>query len=202
MRNRRSGEVLLVGGALCAVAVLGAGIAIAGLIPGGGPTKSDCYAELSVEGIDNPSERVQANKKVLITDGDVGDNGPCGDFKCNVSVGVCINQNDPNLADCTAPASLDKLKVNKAFNITVPQLLSGSVCGAFVDGEISAKVKRDKNGDVKKAKPGKKKIVINAKAEAGTKPRTDKDMVIIMCLPRTTSCSPSGAFLDNSDFLD
>jgi hypothetical protein len=197
MRNRRSAEVLLLGGALCTLAVLGAGVAIAGLIPGGGPSKSDCYAELSVEGIDNPSDRVQANKKVLITDGEAGDNGPCGDFKCTVSVGVCINQSDPNLADCVAPASLDKLKVNKAFNITVPQLLSGSVCGAFVDGEVSAKVKR-KNGEVKSAKPGKKKIVINAKAAAGTKPRTDKDTVLIMCLPRTVECpsSPSAAFVD------
>jgi hypothetical protein len=180
------------------MAVVGARLAIAGLIPGGGPSKSDCYAELSVEGIDNPSVRVEANKKVLVTDGEAGDNGPCGDFKCNVSLGVCINQNDPNLADCTPPASLDKLKVNKAFNITVPQLLSGSVCGAFVDGEVSAKVKRDKDGNVKKAKPGKKKIVINAKAAAGTKPRTDKDTVLIMCLPRTVECpgSPSAAFVD------
>ena len=197
MRNRRSVEVLLVGGALCVLGVLGTGLAIAGLIPGGGPSKSDCYAELSVEGIDNPSDRVQG-KKVLVTDGEAGDNGPCGDFKCNVSVGVCINQDDPNLPDCTAPASLDKLKVNKAYNISVPQLRSGSVCGAFVDGEVSAKVKRDKNGDVKSAKAGKKKIIINAKAVAGTKPRVDKDMVIIMCLPRTVECpsSPSGAFVD------
>jgi hypothetical protein len=54
------------------------GFASAGLIPGGGPTKSDCYAELSVDGITNPSDRVQKNKTVLVTDGDVGDTGPCG----------------------------------------------------------------------------------------------------------------------------
>jgi len=172
------------------------GLAIAGLIPGGGPAKSDCYVELSVEGVDNPSDRVQKSKQVLITDGESGDNGPCGDFKCTVSVGVCINQVDPNLTACTPPASLDKLTVKGALTITVPQLLSGSVCGAFVDGEVSAKVKRDKDGNVKKAKAGKKKIMVKAKAAAGTKPRTDADTVTIACLPRTVACSPSGAFID------
>ncbi len=196
MRKGRSAKILLVGGALCVLGVLMTGLAIAGLIPGGGPAKSDCYVELSVEGVDNPSDRVQKSKQVLITDGESGDNGPCGDFKCTVSVGVCINQVDPNLTACTPPASLDKLTVKGALTITVPQLLSGSVCGAFVDGEVSAKVKRDKDGNVKKAKAGKKKIMVKAKAAAGTKPRTDADTVTIACLPRTVACSPSGAFID------
>jgi hypothetical protein len=186
----------------CAVAALTAffavvaGLASAGLIPGGGPTKSDCYAELSVDGITNPSDRVQKNKTVLITDGDVGDTGPCGDFKCSVKVGVCINQADPNVPECTAPASLDKLTVKGAFSITVPQLLEGSACGAFVTGDVDAKVKRDKDGNVKKAKAGKMKIKVNAKATKPTKPRTDADTVTIQCLPRTVACSPSGAFVD------
>jgi hypothetical protein len=46
------------------------------------------------------------------------------------------------------------------------------------------KVKRDKAGDVKKAKPGKTKIKVNAKAPKDTKPRTDADTVTIQCLPR------------------
>ena len=59
------------------------------------------------------------------------------------------------------------------------------------------KVKRDKAGDVKKAKPGKTKIKVNAKAPKETKPRTDADTVTIQCLPRTVACaSASGAFLD------
>jgi hypothetical protein len=48
--------------ALAAFFGLVAGLAFAGLIPGGGPTKSDCYPELSVDGITNPSERVQKNR--------------------------------------------------------------------------------------------------------------------------------------------
>lgn len=196
MMNRRTPEACAAA-ALTAFFALVAGLASAGLIPGGGPTKSDCYAELSVDGITNPSERVQKNKMVLITDGDVGDTGPCGDFKCTVKVGVCINQVDPNLPDCTPPASLDKLTVKGALSISKPQLLTGSACGAFVTGDVEAKVKRDKDGNVKKAKAGKIKIKVNAKADKSTKPRTDADTVTIACLPRTVACaSPSGAFLD------
>ena len=140
---------------------------------------------------------MQKNKTVLVTDGDVGDTGPCGDFKCTVRVGVCMNQRDPNLPDCTPPPSLDKLTVKGAVNITVPQLLTGSACGAFVTGDVEVKVKRDKAGDVKKAKPGKTKIKVNAKAPKDTKPRTDADTVTIQCLPRTVACaSASGAFVD------
>ena len=199
MTNRQSAERWLAAGATCALALLVVASAIAGLIPGGGPAKSDCYAELSVVGVENPSSQVKGNKQVLITDGESGDNGPCGDFKCSVRVGVCINQKDPNLSACTPPASLDQLKVKGAFNITVPALLSGSACGAFVTGELQAKVKLNKDGTVKKAKPGKTTIKIMAKAPKGTKPRTDDDTVTIVCLPRTVACppaSPSGAFLD------
>jgi hypothetical protein len=154
MTNHRSpGACAVLASAALLAGVVG--LAQAGLIPGGGPTKSDCYAELSVNGITNPSDRVQKNKTVLITDGDVGDTGPCGDFKCTVEVGVCMNQSDPNLPDCTPPASLDKLTVKGAFTISTPQLLTGSACGAFVTGDVEAKVKRDKEGNVKKAKPGK-----------------------------------------------
>ena len=197
MTKHRSAETWLAGMTACAVGVLVAALAVAGLIPGGdGPTKSDCYAELSVAGIDNPSIRVKANKQVLITDGDVGDNGPCGDLKCTVNVGVCINQRDPNLPDCTPPSSLDQLKVKGAFNITVPALLDGSACGAFVTRDIKAKVKRNKDGTVKSAKPGKAKITIMAKGPKGTKPRTDEDIVTIVCVPRTVACTPSGASVD------
>ena len=193
----RSIEPLVIGGM---VVVLGIVTLFAdangGLIPGGGPTKSDCYVELSVDGITNPSERVQKSKEVLITDGDVGDQGPCGDNKCMVSVGACINQHDPNLPDCTPPASLDKLTVKGAFTVNVPQLLTGSACGAFATVEVDAKVKRDKDGNIKKASAGKAKLHLKAKGPSGTKPRTDNDMVTIACVPRTVSCSPSGAFID------
>jgi hypothetical protein len=194
----RSIEPLVIGGMVVVLGIVALfADANGGLIPGGGPTKSDCYVELSVDGITNPSERVQKSKEVLITDGDVGDQGPCGDNKCMVSVGACINQHDPNLPDCTPPASLDKLTVKGALTVSVPQLLTGSACGAFATVEVDAKVKRDKDGNIKKASAGKAKLKLKAKAVAGTKPRNDNDTVTIACVPRTVACaSPSGAFLD------
>jgi len=180
------------------VVAMGVALSVqAGLIPGGGPTKSDCYVEASVEGITNPSDRVQKSKQVLVTDGDVGDQGPCGDEKCLIRTGLCINQTDPNLPDCTAPTGLDSVKVSKKIKLAVPALLTGSTCGAFVDIEVPAKVKRDKSGNVKSAKAGKLKLTLKAKAVKSTKPRTDEDTVTLVCVPRTVACaSASGAFLD------
>jgi hypothetical protein len=42
----------------------------AGLNPGGGPERSDCYVELEVDGIDDPAVQVKAKRVVLCTDGD------------------------------------------------------------------------------------------------------------------------------------
>jgi hypothetical protein len=174
-----------------------AGSTAPGLVPGGGPTKSDCYVETAVEGITVPSDRVQKSKMVLVTDGESGDQGPCGDEKCIIRTGLCINHTDPNLPDCTPPAGLDKLKVKGKVNVEVPQLLTGSGCGAFVDVEVPTKVKRDKDGNIKKAKAGKVKFMVKAKAPKGTSPRTDTDNLTLFCVPRTVECaSPSGAFLD------
>lgn len=186
-------------GALVAIGgvAVQAGTSGPGLVPGGGPTKSDCYVETAVEGVTVPSDRVQKNKQVGVTDGESGDQGDCGDEKCIIRVGLCINQTDPNLADCTPPSQLDSVKVKGKITINVPALLTGSACGAFVDVEVPAKVKRDKDGNVKSAKAGKVKLNLKAKAPKGTKPRTDEDTVTLLCLPRTVACaSPSGAFVD------
>jgi hypothetical protein len=175
-----------------------AGGSAPGLLPGGGPTKSDCYAETAIEGITVPSDRVQKNRTVLVTDGESGDQGPCGDEKCAVRTGICINQNDPNLPDCTPPAGLDAVSVKGKISIEVPDLLTGSACGGFVDIEVPTKIKRDKDGNIKKAKSGKVKFKVKAKGPKGTTPRNDVDNVTLVCVPRTVECpaSPSGAFLD------
>lgn len=161
----------------------------AGLIPGGGPAKSDCYAELSVLGIQNPSAGVQKNKIVLCTDGEPCDVGPCGDRQCTIRLRLCVNQRDPNLADCMPPTGLDRVMVKAQgkvkLGVMVPQLLEGGQCGAFLDGTIPVKV--TKKG---KLLPGKAKLKIAAKARKGTKPRPDNDAVTIQCLPRTAACPP------------
>src|SRR5690349_17214426 len=58
------------------------GASRADLVPGGGPTKSDCYAGLSVLGAANPGStgnQVKNNKVVECTDGEACDQGACGD---------------------------------------------------------------------------------------------------------------------------
>jgi hypothetical protein len=81
----------------------------AGLIPGGGPVRSDCYVELKVVGIDNPGPDVRSGRVVSCTDGDPCDtDGECGNGSCTFSVAVCINQTDPNLPACHPPTGLQK----------------------------------------------------------------------------------------------
>jgi hypothetical protein len=188
-RVGRGGAALL---ALVVAAALGvAAPSNAGRIPGGGTAKSDCYAELEVTGIENPSQRVQNNKIVLCTDGEACDTGPCGDNQCDVQVSLCINQTDPNVASCTPPAGLDGVKVKAQgkvkLNVQVPQLLQGPSCGPNLDGTIP--VKLDKQGQPKGA--GKAKLKVTAKAAKGTKPRTDDDQFTIKCVPRTVACPAS-----------
>jgi hypothetical protein len=148
-----------------------------------------------VVGIENPSARVEKNKIVLCTDGEACDTGPCGDRECDVRIRLCINQQDPNLADCMPPSGLDRVKVKTQgkvkLNVTVPQVLQGPQCGAFLDGTIPVKV-----NNKGKLLPGKAKIKIDAKAPKGTKPRPDSDVITIQCLPRTVECpaGQSGAF--------
>ena len=173
------------------VALIGIGTrAQGGLVPGGGNSAADCYAELDVRGSQNPGTTgngVQGNKTVTCTDGEACDQGTCGDDRCDLSVALCVNQVDPNVGSCQPPATLDSVKVKSKgsvlLNVNVPQLLQGSQCGAFVDGTLTVTFK--KNG---KPKIPKTQINIKAKAPKGTKPRTDGDAITIKCLPRTTPC--------------
>lgn len=172
------------------VGVVGASLATAGLVGGGGNKRSDCYASWDVRGITVPSERVRQNRQVLCTDGEPCDTGPCGDGICNMQVKQCWNQPDPNIPSCTPPAGLDSLRVQGGLNVQIPQLLQGASClGAFVDVEVPTRNRG--------RRPGKRNFRVTAKAPRGTRPRTDPDNFQLQCLPRTVACaSPSGAFLD------
>jgi hypothetical protein len=170
--------------------IVGASVAVAGLVGGGGPQKSDCYASWNITGIDVPSQRVRSNRIVLCTDGEPCDTGPCGDGICNMQAQQCWNQQDPNLPSCTPPAGLDSINVRGGLSVQIPQLLQGSSClGSFVDVEVRTR----RNG----RRPGKRNFRVTAKAPRGTRPRTDQDTFQLQCLPRTVACaSPSGAFLN------
>jgi hypothetical protein len=148
----------------------------AGLIPGGGPARSDCYVELKVVGIDNPGPDVRSGRVVSCTDGDPCDtDGECGNGSCTFSAAVCINQTDPNLPACHPPTGLQKLFVNPPkLAGAVPGSLDGSACGSFVAMPLkqSARVR----------------LSANATAAKGTSPRRDRDTFVLECLPRTTPC--------------
>jgi plastocyanin len=169
--------------AVVAAALAGVGSLVwAGLIPGGGPTRSDCYVEASVQGVDSPGPNVKSNRVVRCVDGDPCDtDGACGNGSCTLSVAICVNQKDPNLAECTPPASLKKLKVNGKVLGAVPANLSGSACGTFVGVTVPLK----KNGK----KPGMVALPANATAEKGTNPARDRDKYVLQCLPRSAPCA-------------
>jgi hypothetical protein len=155
----------------------------AGLIPGGGPVRSDCYVELKVVGIDNPGPDVRSGRVVSCTDGDPCDiDGECGNGSCTFGVAVCINQTDPNLPACHPPTGLQKLFVNPSkLAGAVPGSLDGSACGSFVAIPLPLK-----NG----AQPAMVQVRLSANATAakGTSPRRDRDTFVLKCLPRTTPC--------------
>jgi len=153
----------------------------AGLIPGGGPARSDCYVELKVVGIDNPGPDVRSGRVVSCTDGDPCDiDGECGNGTCTFGVAVCIDQTDPNLPTCHPPTGLQKLFVNPP-NLAgaVPGSLDGPACGSFVALPLPLN-----NG----TQPAMIRLSANATAPNGTSPLRDRDTYVLKCLPRTTPC--------------
>jgi plastocyanin len=170
--------------ALLAVTFAGAWAAWAGLIPGGGPQKSDCYVELDVQGVDTPGSQVTNNRIVRCTDGDACDaDATCGNDSCTLRVAVCIGQNDPNLPACTPAGALRKLSANRRLQPAFPAALDGSACGAFVDLTVPVRVRR--NG---RKLPGMVALSANATAERGTNPARDRDTFVLQCVP-SPSCA-------------
>jgi plastocyanin len=173
-----------------AMAVAGS-LVSAGLIPGGGPQRTDCYVEASVQGVDSPGPQVKSNRIVLCTDGDPCDtDGTCGNDSCTLRIAVCANQKDPNLPACTPASSLRKLKVNAKLEPGIPASVSGSACGSFVDLAVRVRVQRNGN-----KRPGMVALSANATAAKGTKPARDRDKYVLQCLPcggaTTTTTLPS-----------
>ena len=163
-------------GVAVVIGLFGAAPAAAGLVPGGGSAKSDCYAAIDVEGVE--SGNVQKGKKITCTDGDPCDTGACGDGSCTLKVAVCINQS--GLPGCTPPTGLQQLKVKGKLNVLIPQRLEGAVCTSPVDFAIQTKKKGKK--------PGKATFNVLAKAPKGTRPSKDTDSYQVICAPRTTDC--------------
>src|SRR5262249_16191892 len=90
------------------------------------------------------------------------------------------------------PSGLKKLVVKgksgkTKLNISVPQLLTGSACGALVSVPIAIPLKA--NGDPKKPFYGKASISSTGAAVSGTKPGKGQDTREVRALVGTVACS-------------
>jgi hypothetical protein len=121
----RAARHLACAGALAATALL-ASTGSTTVIPGGGPTKSDCYVVLNVGGT-----RPLKNAKTLeCTDGDPAcdTDGLCNNV-CALQVQLCINQ--PGVGNCVPPSGLQQLKFKShpaTFTLSAPSSLLGQQC--------------------------------------------------------------------------
>ena len=141
-----------------------------GLVPGGATSKgsADCYLELLVAGIENLPPQVEDSRKILCTDGEACDRGPCGDKVCSMRAGMCINHNDARLPGCTPPAALEKASVTSKLGIAAPQTLAGAAYTELVAFAIEDRV----NGKGKYlAKKSRQSLKGTARAPKGSRPR-------------------------------
>jgi plastocyanin len=174
---------------LLAVALLlAAGPASAGLIPGGGPARSDCYVEADIQGIEVPGPAVTNGRIVRCTDGDPCDaDGVCGNGVCAIPIALCIGVADPNLPACTPPRALRRLTVGGPtarvvpFPPAPPSSLSGGTCGQ--PAILTLPLRQRRNG---KTLPGRVALAVNATAERGTTPARDRDRYVVQCVPAPT----------------
>jgi hypothetical protein len=153
------------------------------ILPGGGPlpdgdsVRTDCYVYAELVG----TLAVRQDKYIDCTDGDpTCDRDRTCNNSCRFRARICTHE--PGASHCTAPHSLDSLHVNRRCPLEVPGSLTGSVCGAFVDFDVPLK----QGGG--KPHPARVRCMSRGKAPAGVKPRTDRDVFVFTCLPRTPPC--------------
>ena len=181
MRQRRMWITM----ALLAATVGCAWVAWAGLIPGGGPQRSDCYAELEVQGVDVPGLQVKSSRVVACTDGDACDADahlwqrlPA---RCHVAVCVGQTRPEPRGLHARLPRSA-AWRRTRGSQSALPRRWPGRRAAAFIDLTVPVKVKS--NG---RKQPGMLALPANATAERGSKPARDRDKYVLQCLP-SASC--------------
>lgn len=141
------------------------------LIPGGGPSASDCYVELDVVG-------ANGGNKLICVDGDPScdSDGQC-QGACTFSVSLCVNQS--NVAGCT-PAAAKKPLTVKGATLSLPAATGvAPACGAATAVAVPLKGKQ-------RTKRGKKRIKVTAVVDG--KPPRDADRLVLLCMPREGAC--------------
>jgi hypothetical protein len=151
-------------------------------VPGGGPAKTDCYVEWS--GITpNKGKNLDCQDGDPSCDVDTTQNGVCV-----LGVGVCVAQT--NVPECT-PQQIDKVTVKaqpktvKLGSVKIPVSppvppltpITAPTCSA--ESIIRLPLKVTKKGTLKPST----KITLTATAIASAKPKKDKDILKIRCVP-------------------
>ena len=184
--NLKLGHVLLVVAVAVGATVALVSVGSSVVIPGGGPTKSDCYVSLKLPSVTTALVAKPKNKELDCMDGDptCDSDGQCNNV-CAMQAQLCINQS--GILDCTPPTGgLKKLTFKShpvSFVFQGPAALTSSACGSLLDLNVPVKVKP--NG---KKLPGKLSVNATAIGVKGTKPAKDGDTYIIKCLPRVGAC--------------
>lgn len=140
------------------------------LIPGGGKSAADCYAELDVQG-------AGASTKVVCTDGDPAcdTDGQCQGV-CTFAVGLCLNQT--NVDGCVPKALKKPVKVSGAPLSVLTATDASPICGPSSDVAVALKGRKKKRG--------KKRITVTVVVTG--KPGRDRDRITLTCERREGEC--------------
>lgn len=91
------------------------------LVPGGGPPRTDCIVEFSIQQVDYVAVRGgRGRPRLRCADGDPCDADGEVDDRCAFSVSVCLNNTDPNLALC-APSGVSGFEVKQKRSASDPE---------------------------------------------------------------------------------
>ena len=147
------------------------------LVAGGGPAKTDCYAEWQVT-----SAGVQANHGKVGVDCQDGD--PACDVDatpngvCTFGVSICVFQSD--VPGCT-PQPLTEVRLSakaKRLGLQPPPSSTAPTCGPAAI--VPVRLRQGKKG----AKPSKP-LTLRLTALASSKPKRDSDALVLRCVPNT-----------------
>src|SRR5581483_1482288 len=147
----------------------------------GSPAKAGCYAVFDVEG------GSASGKKVTCSDCDASCDigGPAGqaDGQCVFMVRYCLN--DTTAAPACKAAGIQKVRAPLLLpgSLTFPAPSTDTDCSAATP--ITVKLKK------KGKKPGKRVVTLLAQAVKGTKPKTERGQLVLVCTPHTTGACPT-----------
>jgi hypothetical protein len=147
----------------------------------GSPAKAGCYAVFDVEG------GSASGKKVTCSDCDASCDigGPAGqaDGQCVFMVRYCLN--DTTAAPACKAAGIQKVRSHllRPGSLTFPAPSTDTACSEATP--ITVKLKK------KGKKPGKRVVTLLAQAVKGTKPKTERGQLVLVCTPHPTGPCPT-----------